>query len=484
MKTQLSNSNGFAAMAAAVALAIALVLTMGANGSFAFADEGDSSSASAADSASKTPPAVPNPSASGAKDGLELDVFGGLPLMGDDYVWFGRNLELGQHTFKNDIIAAGQNVTLTNCDVAGSIRAAAQDIVVKDSSAAENITVAAQNVSIQGSTAKAIAAAGSRVSVSGSCKELTAYAERVFIDGTVEGDVVVGANTVEVGSNARIKGTLHVSASQDPVMQRGAEVGDVDFKKSDNASSAEVTAGVASLAGTFSIIAAVVGVIATLLIAVLAEWLFRRHTAAAANMIRTRTGATIGTGIVAAIVAPVAVIILFFLVITIPVSIALTLVLFAMSCVAGGFAGASLFKLAFPKLGRFACALAGGAIVGVASAIPFLGSLVGAAAFMYLLGYVLQSIFLGMRDPAPGAPNAPAAATYAPGGAPYAPPAAPVAAPNAPIAQVATPNAPYAPNEANTTNVAQGPTPAPTPPASTDPATSTGNPPVPPPTSL
>jgi len=461
------------AIAATVSLALAFALAMTVHVSFAVADEGNPAPAPtpASESTSEEAPTPADPSAGKVKDGVQLDVLGGLPLMGDDYVWFGRNLELGQHTFKNDIIAAGQVVNLSNCNAAGSIRAAAQDIAITGSSAAENITVAAQNVSIQDSTAKAIAAAGSTVSVSGTCKELTAYAEKVFIDGTVEGDVVVGANTVEVGTNARIKGTLRVSAAKDPVMQRGAEVGDVEFEKAERSSNGEVTAGLSGLVGAFSIMTMVVGVIATLLIAVLAEWLFRRHTAAAANMIRTRTGATIGTGIIAALVAPIAVIILFFLVITIPISIAITLALFAMSCVAGGFAGASLFKLVFPKLGRFACALAGGAIVGVASAIPFLGSLVGAAAFMYLLGYVLQSIFLGMRNPAPGAPSAPVAATYVPDGVSYAPPVAPVAVPNAP-------NQPYAPAAAPES------APVSVPSAPTDPVTSTGNPPVPPPSSL
>ena len=115
-------------------------------------------------------------------------------------------------------------------------------------------------------------------------------------------------------------------------------------------------------------------------------------------MIRTRTGATIGTGVVGALVAPIVIIILCCLFITLPVAGALTLALLAMSIVAGGFAGASLFKLAFPNLGRFKVALIGGAIMGVASAIPFLGTLVSVVAFMYFLGYVLQTIFLSLRD--------------------------------------------------------------------------------------
>ena len=166
-------------------------------------------------------------------------------------------------------------------------------------------------------------------------------------------------------------------------------------------STEEVTGALASLSSFLFVFGIVMSILGTLVIAVLAEWLFGRHTAAAAAMIRTRTGATIGSGVVGALVAPIVIIILCCLVITLPVAGALTLALLAMTVVAEGFMGASVFKLAFPKLGRFPTALAGGAIMGVASAIPFLGALVSAAAFMYFLGYVLQTIFLSLRKPAP-----------------------------------------------------------------------------------
>ena len=190
----------------------------------------------------------------------------------------------------------------------------------------------------------------------------------------------------------------------------GAKVGKVEFTQSEDRSA---TAGGASTVAAFgngmielwetlAVFLAIMSILGTLVVAVLAEWLFRRQTAGAAEMIRTRTGATIGSGIIGALVAPLAVILLIVFGITLPVAGGVAFTLFAMTSVATGFVGASLFKLAFKKLGRFQCALAGGAIMGVASAIPFLGSIVGALSFMYLLGYVLQSIYLGMREPAPG----------------------------------------------------------------------------------
>lgn len=327
---------------------------------------------------------------------------GGLPLMGNDYVWFGENLRLQGAGVRNDIIAAGRSVIIDNCQVVGAVRAAAQSITISDTSANQNITVAAQDIVIDDGQANAVAAACNTFSFSGSCQELTAFASDVFIDGTVEGDVNVGANNVIIGTNARIKGTLHVSAPQDPVMQRGAEVAEVEYTKTEEEAPApdtnEVVVGLASSLVVFS---AVISIIGALVVAVLAEWLFKRNTAAAAQMIRTRTGATIGTGVVGAFLAPLVIVILCVLVVTLPVAGILTLTLIAMTVAAKGFVGASVFKLAFPNLGRFKCALAGGAIMGVAGAIPILGTVVSAAAFMYFLGYVLQSIYLSLHTDAP-----------------------------------------------------------------------------------
>ena len=445
-----SGALGFTAVAAAV-LALLLTCAMMLQPAAAFADDEASASASASESAS-APTETPTPAE--LADAAAGKPLGGIPLMGNDYVWFGRNLELGSCKIDNDLLAAGQIVNISNCSMPGSTRIAAQNATIKGTTAGQNITAAAEIVDIKDSTANAVAAAARTVSFSGTCNELTAYGEKVFIDGTVNGDVKVGANTVEIGTNARIKGTLHVEAASDPVMQRGSEVADVDFKQSNSrASASDVEGALAGASAMLVMMLTIIGLVGTFVVAILAEWLFKRHTAAAAGMMRSRTGAMIGTGIIGALAAPIAIIILMSLGITLPVAGAAAFALFAMTCVAGGFMGASLFKLAFPRLSRFKCAMAGGAIMAVAGAIPFLGSLVHAAAFMYLLGYVLQSIYLGMREPDPVIPNytynRPVEPTEGPTPGYPVPPAPPAgaAAPlnNAAPVAPSTPAAPYAP---------------------------------------
>ena len=80
---------------------------------------------------------------------------------------------------------------------------------------------------------------------------------------------------------------------------------------------------------------------------------------------------------------------------TLPVAAALAMALFAATMVGGGFLAAVLGKLAFPKMGRFASALLMALILGAVHALPFVGGVVTVAGFAFLLGYVLQKLWLG-----------------------------------------------------------------------------------------
>lgn len=322
-----------------------------------------------------------------------------LARMGNDYLWAGQVLSLDGTTVENDLLAAGQVLEVENSTVGGSVRVAGQTIKLTNVTAQQSVTAAGETVTITDSQANAVAMAGRTASFSGSCTSLAMYASEVIIDGVVEGDVTVGANKVTVGEHARVTGTLHVSAPQEPVIQNGAEVAGVDFTQEDEDgfTSEQMSVALSGLVGAIATMLAIVGVIGTLVTAVVAEWLFSRHTAAAAELVRTRIGATIGSGIVGALAAPLAVVLLCVLVVTLPVALCLILALLAMATVASGFASASLAKVAFPKLGRYAGTLALAAIVGVAKALPILGGIVRLAAFMFFLGYVLQSIYLGLR---------------------------------------------------------------------------------------
>ena len=129
--------------------------------------------------------------------------------------------------------------------------------------------------------------------------------------------------------------------------------------------------------------------------ALLCEWALRRQTLAASQMLREHPGRMLGTGAVGALAAPLLVGILCMLVITLPLAGALALALAAITLAGGGFAAATLGKIAFPSLGRFASAVVMALIVGAVSVLPVVGDLVTVAGFVFLLGYVLQKLWQG-----------------------------------------------------------------------------------------
>ena len=350
-------------------------------------------------------------------------------LLGDDIVWFGQSKLFTKTAAPNDILAAGQSIAVSSCSVSGSIRAAAEDIAIRGADVAHSITLAAKDATVSDTTAQAVAIAAGDASFSGECNALYICAEHAVIDGTVHGDVVVNAESVRLGPNARIEGAVRGSAGQQPEIASGAQHGTLELSINTEDDKAEPAF---NAAGT--LLGVVYGALACLVTAAAAEWLARKHTANAAQLAKTRAGYLVASGIIGAIAAPVAVIILCCLVITLPIAGAATFALIALTIVSGGFTAAALGKLVFKNLGRFPAALAMGAILGAACALPYIGKPLAAACFMFALGYIIQNTFLGLTNRNEGAPTPqagnPVSAAATP--APAAP--APAPAPQQPAA--------------------------------------------------
>ena len=371
-------------------------------------------------------------------------------MMGDDIVWFGQSKLFTKTTAPNDILAAGQSIAVSSCTVSGSIRAAAEDIAIRGADVAHSITLAAKDATVSDTTAQAVAIAAGDASFSGECDALYICAEHAVIDGTVHGDVVVNADSVRLGPNARIEGAVRGSAGDQPEIASSSQHGALELSIHTQDDKPEPAFNAVS-----TLLAAVYSALACLVTAAAAEWLARKHTANAAQLAKTRTGYLVASGIIGAIAAPVAVIILCCLVITLPLAGAATFALIALTIVSGGFTAAALGKLVFKNLGRFPAAIAMGAILGAACALPYVGKPIAAACFMFALGYLIQNTFLGLTNRNEGAPTPqtgnPASAAAAPATAsvsavaaqtqPAAAPApAPAAAPQQPAAT--TPDAP------------------------------------------
>ena len=234
-------------------------------------------------------------------------------MLGDDIVWFGQSKLFTKTAAPNDILAAGQSIAVSSCTVSGSIRAAAEDIAIRGADVAHSITLAAKDATVSDTTAQAVAIAAGDASFSGECNALYICAEHAVIDGTVHGDVVVNADSVRLGPNARIEGAVRGSAGDQPEIASSAQHGALELSIHTQDDKPKPAFNAVS-----TLLAAIYSALACLVTAAAAEWLARKHTANAAQLAKTRTGYLVASGIIGAIAAPVAVIILCCLVITAP----------------------------------------------------------------------------------------------------------------------------------------------------------------------
>ena len=335
----------------------------------------------------------------------------GMTIGGDLYS-IGQNVDASGAKIAESAILAGQYVSVNNGTVGGSLRAAGYQINAANTAVDVNATLAGYSVNLgQGFSAKAVYAAAQSVSFAGECDTMGISAQTVTIAGTVNGDVTINAETVNVLDTAVITGSLNVTAENEPAVAAGASVGNIDFTKSESQTS-DVAATVAPMSAA-ALFLAKLGKLAVqlpgaVLLAVLYYFVIRNTVDDAANMVKTRPAAMPVSGFVTLISLPIAAIILLCTVIGVPVGLLLLCLYGLALAFAGSFAGAMAGKLAFPKMHTLLAYIIGAAAVAIVRIIPFAGGLVTLAAMIYTLGYFIQKIYLGFakKESAAAAPAA------------------------------------------------------------------------------
>lgn len=199
---------------------------------------------------------------------------------------------------------------------------------------------------------------------------------------------------------------------QDQVMAAYATLGEVveTIRKSIPLIQAQLN----ELGTTIQTVMMIMTLVSAFLTALLAERLFAHHTAGAATMLRERPRAHVLSSLAGTVLVLLLIVLFAGLVFTLPLAGAILNGTLALFSVSAGFMGASLFKLVFKKLGRYKCAMAGGIIMGVVGLIPYLGIISQVIAFLYLMGYVVQSIVQNQKKKPEAAEVAKEAAEGAP----------------------------------------------------------------------
>jgi cytoskeletal protein CcmA (bactofilin family) len=201
-----------------------------------------------------------------------------------------------------DLIAAGD--TLTILQAIGDDARMAGRIIVIESSVSGHLVAGGDEIELASSASveEWVWLAGRSLSLNGRVGgELRAAGERVFVNGTVDGDAVITAEHIEIAETSVIRGDLIVRSKEDPVIAPGATIEGETIREGLPGRSSVVSGVTDSL---YSSVAVIIAAIAVYL-------LFSGFSVSVTSRTRAAPLQSLGIGLGVAILTPIVIIVLF-----------------------------------------------------------------------------------------------------------------------------------------------------------------------------
>jgi len=286
-----------------------------------------------------------------------------------------------------DVICGGQNVTV-NGPVDGSVRAAAQTVDI-NGTVGRNVTALGQTVALGAGARVAgdVGLAAQSATVSGPVdKAVYGAAESVTV-GSIVGSVDVRTNSLTLGNDAHVNGDLTYTSEDSLTVDKTKVTGSVTHHVPPQRERTGKPANPAAVWFGWWAYWLAAALVTGLVLALLAPRLVGRVT----QVMVKRPGASIGWGLLVAIVTPIVALLLMFTVIGIPLAL-LMLAVWALALVTSGvFAGIAFGRWLLERADWRKGSLVWAAVVGiilsaVVFSIPFLGGLIGLVASWWALG--------------------------------------------------------------------------------------------------
>ncbi len=305
----------------------------------------------------------------------------------------GQSVEMKDSDAIGSAFIAGQQAAVSDSEVGESLYAAGNQVTIDDTIVSGNILAAGNVVEVTGnSEANAVYAVGSTVTFEGEANYLYVAASNAVISGTINGDAKIEADNIEIKDGTVITGELIIESAVEPSLSEKVSVGDYSFDQvtkedsSDNTSIGQILIGKIT-SGLYWIVA--MGAFGMVLC-----WLFNEHLARAGRYIKNRPTPMVVSGILTWLFVPLAALLMAVSYILAPIAGMLSIAYVLLLCAGLAFAGASIGRLVFPNMNVFLSALIGIAVLEVLRLIPVIGFIIGCAADMYLLGYIVQYLWL------------------------------------------------------------------------------------------
>lgn len=310
----------------------------------------------------------------------------------DVYI-FDRIANMDGSNIGRSAIVAAQNVNIKNSTIGDSLRSASETLNISQTTIDNNITAAARSIYIDdGTGANAIYACSADMEMLGTTNYLGYYGDTITISGNIKGDANIAATNVVVKSSAVIEGNLKVLSGNQPTIEDGATVGNVnvDLKEKEP----EETAGQKIMGEVTSI---GYWIVATVIIGFLMILFANPAIDQAADLVRERPIPFFSFGLLGLILIPLVLLILFVPIVTIPASVVL-LVFYGIGLgISVPFTSLVLSRLALPRMNKWLSGLIFLAVISLLSRIAYIGWLILFVCHVFIMGYAVLALYLSAK---------------------------------------------------------------------------------------
>lgn len=305
----------------------------------------------------------------------------------------GQTAGVAKSKAAGNIFAAGNTVEIRDVNVNADVFAAGNVVDIDEGYVNGNILAAGNIISIEGVSTGGVVAAGNSIEFEGIAEEAILSGTSVVLNGSVDGDVTIEADSVVIGEYAVVNGTLTVKAPAEPTIPDNAQISGYEYEVRTQ-TEAESVENVKK-AGIFAkalrkITSRFYWIPAMVIFGLLLCLLFGKDIDEAKELIKDHSIEYVLEGALGWLLIPVAAFILAVTVIGLPAAGIILTAYVVLLCAGMTFAGASLGRLVFGKLHPILASIIGIAILECVKIIPLIGGIVAVAADMYLIGYVVN----------------------------------------------------------------------------------------------
>ncbi len=313
----------------------------------------------------------------------------GSESISSDLIWFGNDLTLDGTSIGGDLLAAGNSILVDSADIEGNVRSFSGSMTINSTYVGGNVTIWGQDVQIgQGSAGGGVSILGSDIGFYGTADALRAIGSTVVIDGVIDGDVSISADSVTIGAGTVVTGTLTVRSSNEPVVQDGAQIGQYVYEPDSAVSWASSLSPFSMLAsGAGGVMLTALSIIMILVTALLLTLVMRREIDASVVHIREHPVRHAVIGALTVVLMPLSIIVLILILVTIWVAFAIGLVVIVLAMISISFTGAAIGRLVFCKISPYATCILGTLVTCILLTVPYLVTIALMICFLYTAGY-------------------------------------------------------------------------------------------------